>query len=324
MSTVRFRVDSVGHYVPPKVQTAAEVATLIGRSENWVLSRTGVVERRVSDEPMQMLAARAARAAIGDGPPPDLIINASLTPVQLIPDSSVFIQRELGYNGIPSFSIHATCLSFLVGLHTAGTFVHAGRYKRILVVSAEQGSVCRDFEQPESAALIGDGAAAAIVVPTPADGASELLAWGMTTWPEGADLAELRGCGIRRHPNNPETRPSDNLFHMHGPRIYKLTVRRLVALYESLLEEANLAPSDLALVVPHQASGPGLSAIARFGGLDPERVVNVVHEYGNCIAASIPLALSRAHAEGRLNRGDIILVLGMGAGLSVAGALLRW
>jgi len=321
---MRFRIESLGHHVPPHIQTAADLSARIGRSEEWILSRTGVAERRVSEEPMHIMAAHAARAALGDGPPPDLIINASLTPIQLIPDSSVFIQQALGTEGIPSFSVHATCLSFVVGMHTAGALLSAGAYERILLVSSEQGSVCRDFEHPESAALIGDAAAAAVLTRTPDDGDSELLAFGMTTWPQGASLAELRGCGTRKHPNDPDTSPGDNLFHMQGPRIYKMTVRRMVALYRQLLEEADLAPEDLDLVVPHQASGPGVAAIARFGGLEPAKVMNIVGEYGNCIAASIPLALQRAHAEGRIERGSTVLLLGMGAGLSVAGALLRW
>src|SRR5690606_37168811 len=111
------------------------------------------------------------------------------------PDSSVFIQKQLGWEGIPSFSGHATCMSFLVAMHTAGAYLTSGAYRRIVVVSAEQGSVCRDYDHAESAALIGDGAAAALIEATPDGQASELLAWGMSTWPSGHDLAELRGCG---------------------------------------------------------------------------------------------------------------------------------
>lgn len=323
---MRFQIARTGSHAPPKIQTAAELSPLIGRSEEWILSRTGVAERRIAEEPMHKLAARAIREVLGDDEPPDLLINASLTPIQLIPDSSVFIQKAMGWEGlgIPSFSVHATCMSFLVGTHTAGALLSSGAYRRIVVVSAEQGSVCRDFEHPESASLIGDGAAAALIVPTPDGESSELLAWGQSTWSEGADLAELRGCGTRKHPNDPDTSPQDNLFRMRGPRIYKMAVERVQELAHQLLDRAGLGFDDVDLCVPHQASGPGLMAHSRFLPLPEDRVINIVGQYGNCIAASIPMALDHAHRQGRLKRGDNVLLLGTGAGLHVAGMLLRW
>jgi 3-oxoacyl-[acyl-carrier-protein] synthase III len=321
---MRLHVAKTGFYAPPRIQTAAELGPLIGRSTEWIEKRTGVKERRISDVGMQHLAAAAARDALGDGPAPDLIINASLTPVQLIPDSSVFIQQALGTNGIPSFSIHATCMSFLVGLHTAGALLSAGAYKRILVVSAEQGSICRDMDHPESAALIGDGAGAAVLTPPPAGSQSALLAWKMSTWPEGSDLAELRGCGTSKHPNDPETTKADNLFRMRGPRIYKMAVMKVHEMVDELLATTGMTADDIDVIVPHQASGPAMSTIPRFGGLDPDKIVNIVGEYGNCIAASLPMALATAERTGRLKRGHTVLMLGTGAGLSVAGAILRW
>jgi 3-oxoacyl-[acyl-carrier-protein] synthase-3 len=269
------------------------------------------------------MAARAARAALASGPPPDLIVNASTSARQLIPDTSVFIQDQLGLEGVPSFSVHATCLSFLVALHNAAALVAAGAYSRVLVVSAERGTVGRNLAEPESAALLGDGAAAAVLEPTPKDEASALVGFQMTTWSKGAPLTELRGFGQRRHPNHPQTRPEDNLFSMDGPGVFKMARRRVLGLVLSLLSAHGLRPDDVDLVVPHQASGPGLALAPRMG-FKADRVVNVVGQYGNCVAASIPMALAHAAAEGRLRRGDRVLLLGTGAGLSVAGALLRW
>ena len=320
---MHFQVASTGFYAPPTIQTAAELSPLIGRSPEWILSRTGVAERRIAHEPMNVMAAHAVRDALGDGPQPDLLINASLTPIQLIPDSSVFIQKELGWSQTPSFSVHATCMSFLVAMHTAGALITSGAYKRIVVVSAEQGSRSRDMGHPESAALIGDGAGAAVLTATPKGENSELLAFSQTTWPEGSDLAELRGCGTRKHPNDPDTSPEDNLFRMRGPRIYKMAVLKVAEQIKVLLADANLTPDDIDLVVPHQTSGPGMSAITRFG-FPPEKVMNIIGEYGNCIAASIPMTLAQAERQGRLKRGSRILFLGTGAGLHVAGAVVRW
>ena len=287
---MRFQIDRVGFHAPPRVQTASELAPQIGVDEDWILTRTRVKERRICEEPSEVMGAKAAQEALGDGPPPDLIINASLTPTQLIPDTSVFIQRALGTSGIPSFSIHATCLSFLVAVHNAGALLQTGTYRRILVVSAEHATISRDFHHPESAALFGDGAAAAVLTPTPEHGTGELLAYRMTTLPEYADLAEFTGAGTRHHPNAATTEEHHNLFRMKGPAIYKRAVLTVARQLKQTLADAGLEPHDIDWVVPHQASGPALATLPRFG-FRPDRVVDIVESYGNCIAASVPMAL---------------------------------
>ena len=129
------KITGIGHYLPPKVETAKELSDKINKSENWIISRTGVKERRVSLIDVDLMAANAASVAIGGEGSPDLILNASGVGKQIIPDTSVFIQRELNMSGVPSFSIHATCLSFLVALKVANDFLSSGSYKRILIVS---------------------------------------------------------------------------------------------------------------------------------------------------------------------------------------------
>ncbi len=320
---MRVQIASTGLYLPPRIQTAAELAPWVDRSEEWILSRTGVRERRISDEPVEEMAAKAARKALGDGPPPDLILNASTTPRQVLPDTSVYIQAALGFDGIPSHTVHATCLSFPVAVHNAAALITAGAYRRILVVSSEIGSIGRNPKEPESAVLLGDGAAAALVVPTPAGESSELLAWHMATYPKGAPLTEVRGGGTHRHPNDPRMVREDNLFTMDGPGIYRMARRRVAMLLRTVFDKAGIDRDDVDLVVPHQASGMAVKAVSRYG-FPPEKVVNVVGIYGNTIAASLPMALAHAHRENRLKRGDKVLLVGTGAGLSVAAALLRW
>lgn len=317
------KLDATGWYAPPAVETAEDLAPRIGRSAAWIAERTGVLRRHVADEPVEAMAAEAARRALAGGPPPDLLVNASATPRQLIPDTAVFVARELGLDGVPCHTVHATCLSFLVALHNAGALVASGAYRRILVVSSELGTQARNLAEPESAALLGDGAAAAVIVPTPPGEDSALLGWSMATWPEGAGLAELRGAGVRRHPNDPATTANDNLFAMAGPRLFKAALRRAGASLDAALAEAGLRADEIDLVVPHQASGPALRALGRFG-FAPDRVVDIVGEYGNCIAASLPMALAIAHEDGRVRRGDRLLLVGTGAGLSVAAAVLRF
>lgn len=322
---MRVKVVSTAFGVPARVETAADLAPRLGRSESWIATRTGVLRRHVADEDTDVacFGARVARQALDDGAEPDLILNASALPRQALPDTSTFLQRALGMSGVASHSVNASCLSFLVALHAAAAYIASGAHRRVLIVSADFGTRGRDWAEPESAALLGDGAAAAVVEPTPPGEASAMLSWRMSTWPEGADLTEVRGAGLRCHPNDPATRPEDNLFHMKGPAVYRLALRHVPVVTRQAIADAGLAPEDVDLVVPHQASGPGLTLLPRLG-FPPQKIVNVVSEYGNCVAASLPMALAIAESEGRLRRGQNVLLIGTGAGFAVAAAVLRW
>jgi 3-oxoacyl-[acyl-carrier-protein] synthase-3 len=322
---MRVKVVATGFDSPERVETAADIAPRLGRSESWIVARTGVRRRHVADpdEDLACFGARVARQALGAGPAPDLILNASALPRQALPDNSAFLQRALGLSGIASHTVHASCLSFLVALHTAAVHVGCGAYRRVLIVSVDFGTRGRNWDEPESAALLGDGGAAAVVEATPEGEASALLAWRMSMWPEGADLTEVRGAGLRCHPNDPSTRPEDNLFHMKGPAVYRIALEHLPGLLLGTIADAGLRVQDVDLVVPHQASGPGLALLPRLG-FAPERTVNVVAEYGNCVAASLPMALAIAERDGRLRRGQHVFLCGTGAGLGAAAAVLRW
>lgn len=311
------RVTGTGWTAPGTVQTAEDLAPLIGRTAEWIRQRTGVGERRVSDQPLEVMAAAAARQALGDGPAPDLVLNASATPVQLIPDSSVFVAEELGYRGIPAFSIHATCLSFLVGLNTAVHFVAAGTYQRVLLVSAEKGTGFRNFDEPESAALIGDGAAAAVIEP----GGGRWIDFAFQTWPEGAEYAQFPGAGTRVPPG--EATLDQYRFTMEGRRIYRLGRVKMAEMMFGILAKNGMTLADIDLVVPHQMSAPGLQAFRRVGVSD-EQLVDIVGTYGNCVAASLPMALAIAREDGRLREGSRVLLLGLGAGMSLAAAIMEW
>jgi 3-oxoacyl-[acyl-carrier-protein] synthase-3 len=319
---LRVRIETTGLYLPQTVETAEELAPRIGRSVGWIAERTGVLQRRIADEPVEVMAAGAAREALGDGPPPDLVLFAAATPRQLIPDTATFVLRELGLNGVPGWTVHGTCLSFLAALQTAAALVVVGQKSRVLIVSAEIASAGRDLGDPESAALLGDGAAAAVIGPT-GDSPSRILAFRYNTWPEGADLTEYRGAGTRKAPNDPATTREDNLFHMNGPRVYRMARPKVAVMVDELLGDAGCQVSDIDLVVPHQASGPAVASLGRLG-FPPDRVVDVVGRWGNCIAASLPMALAEAERTGRLVRGTRVLLIGTGAGLSVAGAVLVW
>jgi 3-oxoacyl-[acyl-carrier-protein] synthase-3 len=313
-------ISSFGMALPDEIESAVQLSKKIGRSADWIKRRSGVLNRHISNISMPELAAKAARIALGDGPRPDLIINASGVAYQVLPDTSVFIQQELGFEGIPSFSIHATCLSFIVALQNAASLIETGVYERVLIVSADLGSRGRNFDEPESAALLGDGAAAVVLE---ASESASLLAYHFKTWPSGAKHTEVRGGGTRLHPQNPKTTHADNLFSMNGPAVFKMARKLGGPMIQELVDKAGLKKSDIDLVVPHQASGFGVRVYTRYG-FDEDKIVNVVAEQGNCVAASIPMALVSALQSGRIKSGDNIMLIGTGAGLSIGGLILRW
>ena len=322
---MNIKISGIGYYLPDTIETAAELSKKINKSEEWIISRTGVKERRVSSIDVDEMGALAAKDALKDVEgKPDLILNASGVGKQVIPDTSVFFQKKLGYEGIPSFTIHATCLSFLVALNVAANFIEQNTYKKILIISSDRGTRGRNYNEPESAALLGDAAAAIVVEKSREDEQSKLLDFSMNTWPSGSSLTEVRGGGTNLHPHDESTTFDDNLFSMNGPMIYKMA-RKTV--YEQILKDLrkhNLSPEDIDLLIPHQASGLAIKAYSKFGGFDKSKVVNIISTTGNCVAASIPLALALAYNEKQFKRGDLLYFVGTGAGLSVASLLLRY
>ncbi len=318
---MNIKITGSGYYVPPKIQESSDLAEKINKTEDWILSRTGVKQRRISDIDVDQMGAIAAQNALQNSSAPDLIINASGVPKQTIPDTSVFIQKELGYSGIPSFSIHSTCLSFLTAFHSASALIESQQYKKILIVSSDRGSIGRNFNEPESSALLGDAAAAIIIEPSKN---SQIISYKMETWPEGSAYTQVKGGGTYRHPDNPKTLNHDNYFTMQGPKVYKMARKNVYKMIQNLLQENNLTPNDINLVIPHQASGTAIKAYSKFGGFPESKVMNIIAEYGNCVSASIPLALSIAIEQNKIKRGDIIMMIGTGAGLSVAASLIKF
>ena len=318
----QFKITGSGYYLPPNIETSLDLSQKINKDVNWVLSRTGVEERRVSEVDVDQMGAIAAKDAIGSKPKPDLIINASGVPKQTIPDTSVFIQKELGYEGIPSFSVHSTCLSFITALNVAGSMINSKTYKNILIVSSDRGTRGRNFNEPESASLLGD-AAAAIYLEASDNGKHGLIDFEMSSWPEGAELTQVKGGGTNLHPQDSITKDEDNLFSMNGPEVFKYSLRKVYNMISEILDRNNISKTDIDLLIPHQASGRGVDAYSKYGGFEKGQVMNIISKTGNCVAASIPLALALALENKKIIKDDLIFFVGTGAGLSIASAVVR-
>lgn len=330
MMELGVRIAGTGHYLPARIVTSEELEARAGLPPGWIERHNGVLERRwVSTETNASMAAEASRQALVAADlrlsDVDLILNCSGTQEQAIPDGAALLQRALGLgtSGIPCMSIHSTCLGFLSGLEVASSLLAVGRYRCVLLAAADIASCALDFDEPESATLLGDGAAAVVLVRAGPEEASRLHTIRIETYGDGAGLTEVRGGGSRRHPGNPESRVKDHLFHMAGRELLRVVRRRMPPFLERVSPGLTRGLGSIDLVVPHQASLVGLRLLDAFDW-PREQVVRILEKVGNCVAASIPLALHDAIRHDRLRRGQRVLLLGTGAGISLGAAILTY
>ena len=307
--------------VPPGVEDNAVIGARTGQTPEWIAQTTGVHRRHVASEDTDpaTLAVEVAQQVIAETGRPDLLIYAGAIPRQTLPEDSTQVLRLLKLDGVPGFSVNASCLSFLVAMRTAQSMIESGPFQRVLVCCAELASRGRNFDQPESAGLLGDGAAAAMLESSPGD--SGLRHWAMQTWPEGSRLTQVRAGGIL-HPFANEN-GTTHLFDMDGPGLLRFTVPRMRRFLADFFESAQVKPEDIDLVIPHQPSGRGVDSLQTFG-FNKDQVVNIVGNYGNCVAASLPMALATALQDGRIQSGDRVLFVGTAAGVSLAAGLFQW
>ena len=326
------KIIGLGRYLPEKVMTNEKIEKLAGL-EPGAIDKTaaGVQERRwINGENASDMAAKAAKEALSDAGLDirdiDLILNGSGTQEQAIPDGGPLLQRKLGVgdSGIACMSVHTTCLSFLVALNVAANFLASGQYKKILVYASDIGSAAINPKEKESFVLFGDGAAAAIVTRPEEGESSALEKYVFRTFGEGAFYTCVMGGGTKFHPENPDTKPEHNLFAMKGWKAFKLAHRHAPETLEMLQPGLSTGLDGIQMVVPHQASGLALKAMSNYYGWPEEKVAVTIDLLGNCIAASIPLTLYEVVKEDRIQRGDRVLLVGTGAGLSIGGAILTY
>jgi 3-oxoacyl-[acyl-carrier-protein] synthase-3 len=322
-------IAGLGYYLPERRVGNAELEARLGIQPGWIERVSGVRERRyASGETSASMAAAAARQALAaaglDARDLDAIVGASAAPQQAIPCTAVFVQRELGAPEGRSacWDLNATCLSFLFALHTAAQLIAAGAYGTVLVFSSELTSNSLNPRERESAVLFGDAAAAAVLTRATRDDAGSIVHAQFATWHSGAEASQLTGAGTLHHPNDPATLPEMNQFSMRGPALFRQAARLVVPFLDTFFARLEWERGELAAVVPHQASRHAVELVSSRLGFRSDQVVSNLAVRGNCIAASIPLALAEAVEHGRIRRGDRVLLLGSGAGLTLGAVAL--
>ncbi len=322
------RVSGTGSYLPERVVTNDDLSKVLDTSDEWIRSRTGIVERRFAGEGQATsdLALPAARAALAAAAVPpeqlDLIVCATMTPDFAMPSMAAILQRELGATSAGGYDLNSACSGFVLAFSAGCSHVRSGSAERVLVVAGEKMSAITDPQDRATAVIFADGAGAVVLE------ACE---------PEQADLlAERRGlrgdddvlvirAGGSRRPHTPETLAAREQFiQMKGRETFKFAVKTFANLIKDTCAAAGVAPADVAAIVPHQVNLRILDAACERAGIAPERCVINIERVGNTSAASVAIALDEAVRGGRIQRGDLVLMLAFGGGLSWASSLLRW
>jgi 3-oxoacyl-[acyl-carrier-protein] synthase-3 len=289
------------------------------------LKMSGVETRWVVDgENAAQMGAKAARAALSNGgldwSEIDAIVGTSGTPDQPIPCNAALIQEELGLgeSGIPSFDINTTCMSFLAGFDLVSYLIEAGRFRKVLLVSSDIPSCGLNPKQIEAYCLFGDAAVAVVVGPSGKDESSRIHASRLETYASGAHTCEVAGGGTRLHATRYNAKnTSDYLFSMDGPGVFKQASHTLPKLIKKVLADSGFGLDEIQVAIPHQASSSAMELMRRRLDIPPEKWMVTVQDYGNTIAASIPLALDEAIRQGKLTRGGKAIFVATSAGFSI-------
>ena len=318
---VRIGITGLGVHVPEKVMTNAELSTIVETSDEWIQERTGIRERRIAapDEALTDIALPAARAALEDAGVDaadiDLLICATVTPDMMFPTSSALLADELGMPRAAAYDLLAGCTGFVYAIAQGYAMLACGLSRRTLVVGGDVLSKILDWEDRSTLVLFGDGAGAVVMEPVDHGG---FLGFELGADGSGGEYLWYPGSGSR-HFENP-----DSYVKMNGREVFKFATRIMVHSAHGILDECGKTVDDIDVYIPHQANKRIIDYAVDKLGIPSEKTVVNVDRFGNTSSGSIPLALADARAEGRLQDGTLVLMTGMGAGLTWGSALIEW
>src|ERR1700746_2716149 len=322
------KITGVAGYVPPKVLTNADLEKMVETNDEWIRSRTGIRERHIAEDgtASSHLATEAAKALLAKpNPDPseiDLIIVASVPPDMFFPATACLVQDRLGAKRAWGFDLSAACSGFAYALTVGAQFVGSGAHKKVMVIGSDAMSKILDYKDRATCVLFGDGAGAALLEPA-RDGEGILDFLNDIDGSGGNYLYMPAGGSL--HPSSHETvNKNMHVVHQEGSQVFKYAVRRMAELGTCLPERNGFTAKDLALVVPHQANLRIIRAMQERLGLDDSKILINIDHFGNTTAATIPLGLMDALEQKRLRKGDLVLLISVGAGDTTGAMLLRW
>jgi 3-oxoacyl-[acyl-carrier-protein] synthase-3 len=322
-------IAGTGSYLPEKILTNADLELMVETSDDWITSRTGIKERRIAaeGEHTSHLATNAARKAMAqaglDPAELKLIIVATITPDTLTPATACYVQQNLGAFNAVAFDISAACSGFLFAMKIAKRLISTGAFENALIVGAEKLSSFVNWEDRSTAVLFGDGAGAAILT-RGEEGGGEILATEIGTDGSQTHLLNIPGGGSACPITSKNADKQLATLAMLGKEVFKHAVTRMRDSANQVIERSGLKAEDIKLVIPHQANLRIIDAISKRLAVPSDRVFVNLHKYGNTSAAACAIALDEAHRSGKFEKGDHIVLVAFGAGLTWAAAAVRW
>lgn len=317
-----------GFYVPKKIMTNADLEKIVETSDEWIVERTGIKERRIAEDnqPMSDLALGAAKDALADAGVAaedlDLIIVATLTSDRIIPSTACMIQNLLGANHAAAFDLSAACSGFAYAASVAAQFIETGAYKKALVIGAETLSKYINWEDRNTCVLFGDGAGAAVLGQV--EEGYGILSFDLGSDGSGGDAIQIPSSGSLMPVSKESIDQKLNLIHMNGRDVFKFAVKAMGKTVKNSLAKIDMPQEKIDWLVPHQANIRIIESAAKRLSMPMDKVIVNIHKYGNMSAACIPIALAEAAAAKRFKKGDIIALSGFGAGLTWASCIIRW
>lgn len=323
------KISALGCYTPPRVLTNFDLEKMVDTSNEWILERTGIRERHIADPEVATsdLAVEAARAALAQRGIPateiEAIMVCTVTPDMMFPSTACLVQDRIGAKGAWGFDLVAACSSFLYGLTTAAHLVGSGTHERVLVIGADTMSRIIDYTDRATCVLFGDGAGAMLVEPAEDDSLG-FIDFLNEIDGSGGEFLKMPAGGSRMPASRETVERRLHYVHQEGQQVFKYAVRKMHEVCRDLLEKNNLKPSDVAMLIPHQANARIITATAERLGLGCDRVMINIDRYGNTTSGTIPLATRDAIEAGKIKKGDLVLFAAVGAGYTVGASLWRW
>jgi len=326
---VRAKISALGTYVPPRVLTNADLEKMVETNDQWIVERTGIRERHLVDKgvgtsDLAVEAARRCLASRGIQPTEvEAIIVATVTPDMLFPSAACLVQNKLGATGAWGFDLSAACSGFPYALQVGAKLVESGAHKKVLVIGADVMSSIIDYTDRSTCILFGDGAGAVLLEPCE-EGEIGLVDFWHEIDGSGAVSLNMPAGGSLLPASHETVDKRQHFVYQDGQTVYKFAVRKMAEAAERVLERNGVAGTELACFIPHQANKRIIESTAHRLGMPMERVILNIDRYGNTTAGTIPLAMETAIQEGRLKKGDLVLLASVGAGFTVGATLLRW
>ena len=325
---IRARIIGTGSYTPPRRMINADFEKIVDTSDEWIVSRTGIRERRIADDDMTTsdMAVQAVQRALEMArcthEDIDALIVGTVTPDYKVPSTACVIQEKMGMPNAVAFDNLAACAGFLNGLSIARSFIECGVYRKIVVVGVEKLSSITNYKDRNTCVLFGDAAGAAVVAPD--DSGAGILSTFMKSAGSLRELLWIPVGGTRNPYSRENALNGSDKLRMSGSDVFKVAVREMCASALKVVDDAGLERKDIALVVPHQANIRIIDALTKRLGVGSDKVYVNIDMYGNTSSASVPLALDEANRSGRIKPGDHVVMVAFGGGLIWGSALVRW